>query len=227
MPFACTTGVLTPVPRLVESPAPPADENNKRKAKVRSAWISFAGRIVAQLVGAAATVGFALVVLQKAPAPASQPVVAPVSQPIGIGARPAGHSTIAVLPFHVFAGESKETHIADAFTDLLVTDLARAGGISVVSSTSSMRYKGQSLALPEIAHQLGASYIVEGSLTISGAWARINAQLINAATDEHIWARSYQQPIDDLLGLQDTVAADIAREVQGLLGQSVQTSAIR
>lgn len=194
----------------MEVPAPSGAQKAgvKRKAKVRSAWISFAGRIVAQLVGAVATVGFALVILQK---PAADAPANTVERP---HARPA---TIAVLPFSVFAAEGTHDHLADALTDVLVTDLARAGGMSVVSSTSSMRYKGHSLALGDIAGQLGVSYIVEGSLAIAGQRARINAQLIDASSDAHLWARSYERSIDDILGFQDAVAADITREVQGVL----------
>jgi TolB-like protein len=211
--------MLVTVPKLAERPAPPADHgSNKRKAKVRSAWISFAGRIVAQILGAAATVGFALVVFNGQPEKSGSIAEARPAQSARTGTTAGtNRPTVAVLPFHVYASATEHTHIAGGLTDLLVTELANGGRLSVTSTTSSMRFQSPASTLPEIGRQLGVSHIVEGSITIAGKRARINAQLIDAASDQHVWARSYDAQLDDVLALEASLASEIAREVRAAL----------
>jgi TolB-like protein len=188
----------------------------KRKAKVRSAWISFAGRIVAQIVGAAATVTFALVVLNREPAaPGVAADNAMPRTPIAVPTET--RPTIAVLPFQTFAASAGHDHVAGAIADLLVTDLALGDQLRVASATSTLRYRTVSATVPEIGRQLGVSYIVEGSLTVDRGQARVNAQLIDTATDQHVWARSFDAPLDDVLAVQERIAADVAQEVRRAL----------
>ncbi len=212
--------MLATVSKLSERVSPSGDDTGtKRKAKVRSAWISFAGRIVAQILGAAATVGFAVVVFRGQPA---QPA-ASARSPVAVAATPAGPApavsrpTVAVLPFHVYTAAPEHAHIAGGLTDLLVTELANSGGFNVTSTTSSLRFQTPAATLPEIGRQLGVSHIVEGSITIDGKRARINAQLIDAASDQHVWARRYEATLDDVLALEASVASEIARGVREAL----------
>jgi TolB-like protein len=195
----------------------PDTQQAKRRAKVRSAWISFAGRIVAQIVGAAATVGFALVVLQSAPAVRKEeptraaPAAVATERPVVL--RP----TVAVLPFQTYAGTSERNHVAGAITDLLVTRLAQNSAITVTSLTSTMRFQGAPATVPEIGRQLGATHVVEGSITMAGNRARVIAQLIDASTDHHVWAKSYETTMDNALSLERRMAEQIARDLTGAL----------
>jgi TolB-like protein len=191
----------------------------KRRAKVRSAWISFAGRIVAQILGAAATVGFALIVLGRNVPASDGNDVAFAGTPVAIGLSGpvAGRPTVAVLPFHTFAATPDHDHMAGALTDLLVSELAQQNEISVTSATSSMRFQGGLATVPEIGRQLGVTHIVEGSITVASGRARVIAQLIDAGSDRHVWARSYETTLDDALAVESRVAKEIAGEVRGLL----------
>ena len=125
--------------------------------------------------------------------------------------------SLAVLPLENFSHDPQQQYFADAMTDELITRLAQLGVVRVISRTSAVRFRGATLALPEIARQLGVDAIVEGSVAQSGGRVRITAQLMRAATDEHLWARSYEREIGDALTLQDEVAGEIAREVGGAL----------
>ncbi len=223
MPFAFRRRMLV---SLAESQTArdAATKVAKRKAKVRSAWISFAGRIVAQIVGAAATVAFALVVLDREPA--AHGIAAAGAMPrTPTAASPASRPTIAVLPFQTYAASAEHNHFAGAITDLLVTDLALGDDLRVTSATSTLRYRTVSETVPEIGRQLGVSHIVEGSIAVDHGHARINVQLIDAVSDQHVWARSYDAPLDDVLAMQERIAADAAQEVRRVLAQSLAARA--
>jgi tetratricopeptide (TPR) repeat protein len=99
-------------------------------------------------------------------------------------------------------------------TDALITDLSKIGALRVISRTSAMRYKHTGKSLPEIAKELNVNGIVEGSVMRSGNRVRIAAELIQAATDQHIWAETYIRDLGDVLKLQSDVAEAIARQVQ-------------
>ena len=102
-------------------------------------------------------------------------------------------------------------------TDELITDLAKIGSLRVISRTSVMRYKATKKDVPQIAKELNVDGIVEGSVTRSGGRIRITAQLINALTDQHLWAESYEREEGDALRLQSEVAQAIAKQVQAQL----------
>jgi TolB-like protein len=205
-----------PAPLSVEAP-PESKSLKKKRDKVRSAWISFVGRIVAQIVGALATVILGLLLARKVyppgakhvPPPAPDPT--PASAPLSASAR-AGVS-VAVLPFANISGDPRHEFFTDGMTDALITDLAKVRTLRVISRTSVLRYKGETKPLPEIARELGVSAVVEGSVARSGNRVRVTAQLIDAATDEHLWAESYDRDVKDVLALQDELAQSITREV--------------
>jgi serine/threonine protein kinase/tetratricopeptide (TPR) repeat protein len=128
--------------------------------------------------------------------------------------RPEQIRSIAVLPLGNLSGDPREDYFADGVTEALITELAQIGGLRVISRTSIMVYKGAKKPLPQIARELQVDAIVDGSVQRSGDKVRINAELIEAATDRHLWAKSYERDLRDILTLQSAVAKAIADEVQ-------------
>jgi len=122
--------------------------------------------------------------------------------------------SIAVLPLDNFSGDPAQEYFADGMTDEVITDLAKIGGLRVISRTSVMRYKGTKKALPEIARELNVDGIIEGSVMRSGQRVRITAQLLYAPTDKHLWAETYERDLGDVLSLQSEVAQAIAQQVR-------------
>ncbi len=140
-------------------------------------------------------------------------------------ARPGAHpasaapslNSIAVLPLDNLSGDPSEEFFADGLTDQLITDLARVGSLRVISRTSVLRYKGTKESLPEIARELKVDAIVEGSVVRSGRRVRVTAQLLQASTDQHLWAETYDRDLGDVLKLQGEVAGAIAQQVRAQL----------
>ena len=125
--------------------------------------------------------------------------------------------SIAVLPLQNLSGDPSQEYFADGMTDELITELARIPNLRVVSRTSVMADKGARRPLPDIARQLDVDAIVEGSIVRSGDRIRITAQLIDARTDRHLWAQSFEGPASDVLTLQDSVAQQIATQARLVL----------
>jgi len=122
--------------------------------------------------------------------------------------------SIAVLPLENLSGDPSQEYLADGLTDALTTDLAEAGSLRVISRTSAMTYKGKRKPVQEIARELNVDAVVEGSVVRSGERVRVTAQLIHAATDQHLWAQSYERDVADLVALQDEIAQSVTREIQ-------------
>jgi len=125
--------------------------------------------------------------------------------------------SIAVLPLTNLSNNPEQEYLVDGMTDQLITDLARATSLRVISRTSTMQYKGVHKSLPEIARDLNVDAIIEGSVLPSQGQVRITAQLLDARRDRHLWAESYERGQQDLLAMQDEVARDIAREIAATL----------
>src|SRR5262245_45211389 len=122
---------------------------------------------------------------------------------------------VAVLPLSNFSPNKAETdYLVDGLTEILIAELAKNRTLRVVSRTTVMPLKDSRSPLRQIARELGADAIVEGSLLLAGASARVTAQLIRADADEHVWAESYHRELRDVFGLQSEVAQAIAREVK-------------
>jgi TolB-like protein/DNA-binding winged helix-turn-helix (wHTH) protein/Tfp pilus assembly protein PilF len=121
--------------------------------------------------------------------------------------------TLAVLPLKNLSSDVAQDYFSEGLTDELITRLASLKGVRVISRTSVMRYKNSSESLPIIAQALHVDAIVEGSVLRSGDHIRVTAQLIDATSDEHIWADSYERDQGDLLALQNEVALDIAQKI--------------
>jgi TolB-like protein/DNA-binding winged helix-turn-helix (wHTH) protein len=122
--------------------------------------------------------------------------------------------SVAVLPLHNLSHDPEQEYFSDGMTDELITDLAKVGSLRVISHTSVERYKETKRTLPEIARELGVDAVVEGTVMRSGDHVRITAQLIDARSDRHLWAETYERNQRDVLALQAEVSRDIATQVK-------------
>ena len=200
----------------------------RKKSKVRAAWISFVGRIIAQVIGAIASVMLGLVVLTKyglpdhisksAAAARATPVSAPADRRV---VRSAGETALAVLPMQNYSKDAAHAYIADGVTEALTTELSQIDGLRVTSRTSSMAYRGTTKSLPEIARELDVDFILEGSVVRDQDTVRVTAQLIDARSDQHLWARSYDRPIRNLLPAQAEITRQIRQDVKAALTRRV------
>lgn len=128
-------------------------------------------------------------------------------------------SSLAVLPLENLSNDPAQEYFADGMTDELIGDLAQVGGLRVISRTSVMHYKGGNKTAPQIGRELGVNALVEGTVEREEGRVRIRVQLIDAASDRHLWAHNYDYEIKDVLLLQSTAAHDIAVEIQGRVAQ--------
>jgi TolB-like protein/DNA-binding winged helix-turn-helix (wHTH) protein/TolA-binding protein len=128
--------------------------------------------------------------------------------------QPAPIRAIAVLPFENLSGDPAQDYFVDGITDELITEMAKMGGVRVISRTSSMQYKRAKVNLRKIASDLGVDAVVEGAVSRSDNRVRITAQLIRASSDQHLWANSYERDVTDILTMQTEIAVAVARELR-------------
>jgi serine/threonine-protein kinase len=131
--------------------------------------------------------------------------------------------SLAVLPLDNLTGDPEQEFFVDGMTEALITDLSKIGSLKVISRTSIMQYKDVQKPLPEIGRELNVDGIVEGSVQRAGDRVRISAQLVEAATDQHVWAESYERNFEDIFALQSEVAKAIAEEIQVTLSPEEET----
>jgi TolB-like protein/DNA-binding winged helix-turn-helix (wHTH) protein/Tfp pilus assembly protein PilF len=129
-------------------------------------------------------------------------------------AQPGSVQAIAVLPLLNVSADSAQEYFADGMTDEIITDLAKLAGPRVISRTSAMQYKGTHKSIPEIARELHVGAVLEGSVERSGDRMRVRVQLIEASTDQHLWAEAYDRQLSDVLLLEAELAQDIARQIE-------------
>ena len=125
--------------------------------------------------------------------------------------------SLAVLPLVNLSGDPAQEFFADGMTEALTADLAQIGALRVISRATVMQYKGTKKPLPEIARLLKTDVIVLGSVFRSGRRVRVTAELVQASTDRHLWAETYERDLGDILDLQNEVARAIADEIQAKL----------
>lgn len=129
---------------------------------------------------------------------------------------PATHHSfrsLAVLPLANLTADPKQDYFADEMTEELITQFSKLGDLRVISRTSMMQYKGTKKSLPQIASELHVDAVLEGAVQLAGDRVRITAQLVDGATDEHIWAETYDRELSNVLLLQSEVASDIAKQI--------------
>jgi TolB-like protein/Flp pilus assembly protein TadD len=139
--------------------------------------------------------------------------IAPVREVAG-SVGEASIRAIAVLPLSNLSADPSQDYFADGMTEELITELAKISRLPVISRTSAMHFKGTRKTLPEIARELGVDVVVEGAVARVRNQVRISAQLIDARTDLHLWAQSYEGDLSDVLRLQERVALAIADEIR-------------
>jgi TolB-like protein/DNA-binding winged helix-turn-helix (wHTH) protein/Flp pilus assembly protein TadD len=127
--------------------------------------------------------------------------------------------SIAVLPLQNLSGDPSQEYFVDGMTDALTTNLAHIQSLRVISRSSAMHYKNSGELLAKIAQDLEVDAVVEGSVVRAGNRVRINTQLIEASTDRHIWAGSFEREMPDVLTLQDDAARSIATQIAANLTQ--------
>jgi adenylate cyclase len=133
--------------------------------------------------------------------PISQPAVAP-------------RLSIVVLPFANLGNDPDQQYFADGITEDLTTSLSRIAGMLVISRNTAFTYQGKRVDTKQVGRELGVRYVLEGSVRRSGKQIRINAQLIDAETDAHLWAERFEGDMSDLFALQSEVTSRIAKRTQ-------------
>ncbi|NND45409.1 MAG: hypothetical protein HKN58_08800, partial [Xanthomonadales bacterium] len=154
------------------------------------------------------------------PAPAGDQASTQINEAPAVAAPAADQrKSIAVLPFANRSSRDEDAYFADGIHDDLLTSLAKVGALKVISRTSVMRYRETGQSIPEIAAELGVATVLEGGIQRSGDHVRINVQLIDANTDEHLWAENYDRALtaENLFAIQSEISREIVSALKGTL----------
>ncbi len=136
-------------------------------------------------------------------------------------------ASVAVLPFANLSADSENEYFADGITEDVIAHLAKIRSLKVISRTSVMTFKKSERNLREIGEKLGAATLVEGSIRRAGNRVRIVAQLVDAATDEHLWAETYDRDLTDIFDIQSDVALNIATALRAQLSHDERARVVR
>lgn len=148
---------------------------------------------------------------------------APTARPLSVQSKPC----VAVLPFVNMSDDPKQEYFSDGITEDIISGLSLFRELTVIARTSSFCYKGRTVPMPEIARELGAAYILEGSVRRSGARVRITAQLIEGVKGEHLWAERYDRDATDVFATQDEITDAVVGAIAGRLGHIAIDRALR
>src|SRR5262245_47694720 len=135
--------------------------------------------------------------------------------------------SIAVLPFTNMSDDREQEYFSDGITEDIITELSRFHSLFVIARISSIAFKSRSMKVQDITRELGVAYVVEGSVRRDAGRVRINAQLIEAGTGNHLWAERYDRDMRDIFALQDEVAHAIASTVSGRVEAAGRDRAVR
>jgi adenylate cyclase len=133
--------------------------------------------------------------------------------------------SIAVLPFDNMSGDPEQEYFSDGVTEDIITGLSKFRSFFVIARNSTFTYKGAAVNIAEVGRELGVRYVVEGSVRKAGNRVRVTAQLIEAASDNHIWAERFDRDITDIFELQDEITETIIGAVEQEVGSSERTRA--
>jgi len=128
--------------------------------------------------------------------------------------KPAPMFTICVLPFTNMSGDSEQEYFSDGITEDVITDLSKVSALAIISRNSAFRYKGTHVDIPKVASELKVSHVLEGSVRKAGGRVRISAQLVDAETNNHIWAERYDRDSSDIFALQDEISEAIVKALR-------------
>jgi TolB-like protein/Tfp pilus assembly protein PilF len=140
-----------------------------------------------------------------APSPGASPPLSPVSLPPRL--------SIVVLPFANIGGDPEQEYFVDGVTESLTTDLSRISGSFVIARNTAFTYKGKHIDVKQIGRELNVRYVLEGSVQRGGNRLRVNVQLIDAETGNHLWAERFDKPVADLFDMQDEIVAHLASQL--------------
>ena len=204
--------------RHKSAPVPIAAEKPRRTRN----WMIAAAVIIV----AALALGGYFLSRRSAPAAASRgTTVVPAAAPATIVPAAIPEKSIAVLPFENLSDEKQNAYFTDGVQDEILTDLAKIADLKVISRTSVMQYKtGVGRNLREIAQQLGVAHLVEGSVQRVSNRVRVNAQLIDARNDAHLWAQTYDRDLADVFAIQSEIAKAIADQLQAKLSPAEKSA---
>jgi adenylate cyclase len=122
--------------------------------------------------------------------------------------------TICVLPFANMSGDPEQEYFSDGITEDIITDLSKISALAVTSRNSAFMYKDKHVDIPRLARELKVSHVLEGSVRKAGGRVRISAQLVDGATNNHVWAERYDRDSSDIFALQDEISAAIVKALQ-------------
>ena len=122
--------------------------------------------------------------------------------------------SICVLPFNNMSGDAEQDYFSDGITEDIITDLSKVSALAVTSSNTAFRYKGQHADIPKVVRELKVSHVLEGSVRKAGGRVRINAQLIDGASDNHVWAERYDRDASDIFAIQDEISQAIVKALR-------------
>ena len=148
--------------------------------------------------------------IARAPTRAATP--AGGKEPVAEDATP--RFTICVLPFANMSGDPEQEYFSDGITEDVITDLSKVSALGIISRNSAFMYKGTHVDIPKVARDLNVSHVLEGSVRKAGGRVRISAQLVDAETNNHIWAERYDRDSSDIFALQDEISEAIVKALR-------------
>ncbi|MDE5443295.1 adenylate/guanylate cyclase domain-containing protein [Bradyrhizobium sp. CSA207] len=135
--------------------------------------------------------------------------------------------SIAVLPFQNMSGDPEQEYFADGMVEDIITELSRIRWLFVIARNSTFTYKGQAVAVKQVARELGVRYVLEGSVRKGGNRVRVTTQMIDATSGAHIWAERYDRDLSDIFAVQDEITASVAGVIEPALAEAEQQRVLR
>ncbi|MDE2149738.1 MAG: TIR domain-containing protein [Gammaproteobacteria bacterium] len=128
--------------------------------------------------------------------------------------KPSPRFTICVLPFANMSGDPEQEYFSDGITEDIITDLSKVSALGIISRNSAFMYKGKHVDIPKVARELKVTHVLEGSVRKAGGRVRINAQLVDGETNNHLWAERYDRESSDIFALQDEISEAIVKALR-------------
>jgi adenylate cyclase len=178
--------------------------------KTRSSLAPLSAAVAALLIVLAGGVWWLLEAYRPTSVPTKAPT--PIASSAGASAE-VGHLSIVVLPFANLSNDPAQDYFADGLTENLTTDLSRLSGSFVIARNTAFTFKGKNVDAREIGKELGVRYVLEGSVQRDASRMRVNVQLIDAESGQHLWAERFDKPLADLFEMQDEIVARLANQL--------------